>query len=92
MLFWLVQDFILILELQLENGDKLSETLAVTTYLADQKPENKLLPAFGSFERYKHLELLTFIATEIHQKYIPVFREYVNEDAKNEFRTVSHFK
>jgi len=74
--------------LVLPTGETLSETLAVTTYLADLKPELKLVPAQGSFARYKALEDLTFVATEIHQKYIPVFREFVHEDAKQQFREI----
>ncbi len=72
--------------LVLDGGASLSETLAVTTYLADTRPEAKLIPPAGSFERVKMLELQTFLATEVHQKFIPVFREYVTEDAKNRFR------
>jgi len=74
--------------LVLPTGETLSETLAVTTYLADLAPELHLIEPQGSFARYKALEDLTFVATEIHQKYIPVFREYVNEDAKNQFREI----
>ena len=43
----------------------LLEALAVTTYLADTKPEAKLIPPAGSFERVKVLQLQTFIASEI---------------------------
>lgn len=60
-----------------DDGVSLSETLAVTTYLADTKPEANLIPRAGSFERVKMLELQTFIASEVHQKFIPVFRDYV---------------
>lgn len=72
----------------LDNSKKLSETIVVSSYLADMKPEARLLPPNGTFERVKLTELLTFIATEIHQKYIPVFREYVTEYAKNKFREI----
>ncbi len=74
--------------LVLDDGASLSETLAVTTYLADTRPEAKLIPPAGTFERVKLLELQTFIATEVHQKFIPVFRDYVTEDAKDQFRAI----
>jgi glutathione S-transferase len=74
--------------LELENGIKIFETVAVTQYLAELNPESSLLPPIGSFDRIKSLELQMFIATEIHQKFIPVFRDYVSENAKNEFRNL----
>ncbi len=79
--------------LGLDDGGTLSETLAVTTYLADTKPEAKLIPPAGSFDRARMLELQTFIASEIHQKFIPVFRDFVTEEAKERFRAilVKHF-
>ncbi|MPZ32005.1 MAG: glutathione S-transferase [Rhodospirillales bacterium] len=74
--------------LVLDDGASPSETLAITTYLDDTKPEKNLIPPAGSIERVKLLELQTFITTEIHQKFIPVFRDYVTEDAKNRFRNM----
>lgn len=74
--------------LEFDDGVTLSETAAVTQYLADRKPELNLMPPAGSFERVKLVELQTFIATEIHQKFIPVFRDYVPEDAKDKFREI----
>ncbi len=74
--------------LVLDDGATLSETLAITTYLADTRPEAGLIPPAGSFARAQLLELQTFIASELHQKFIPVFREYVAEAAKDRFRAL----
>lgn len=53
--------------LQLDNGEVLTEGTAIVQYLADQKPEAKLIPKAGTWERYKAIEWLNFIATEVHK-------------------------
>lgn len=63
-----------------EQKDVLSETIVVTSYLADQHPEAGLIPARGTLERAKFDQLLTFIATEIAQKHIPLMRKLLTEE------------
>jgi glutathione S-transferase len=55
-----------------DDGKVLTETAAILQYLADQAPEKKLFPASG-WERYRALEALNFIATELHKTYGPLF-------------------
>ena len=43
----------------LDNGQPLSENVAILTYLGDQKPSKE--------DRYKSLEWLAFISTEFHK-------------------------
>ncbi|WP_395610863.1 glutathione transferase GstA [Pseudomonas sp. B22129] len=52
--------------LQLDNGQVLTEASAILQFLADQKPESGLAPAYGSWERVRLQEWLNFIASEIH--------------------------
>ncbi|MBK7535016.1 MAG: glutathione transferase GstA [Myxococcales bacterium] len=59
--------------LQLDNGELLTEGPVIVQYLADQKPGNKLLPAYGTMERYRVMEMLSYISTEIHKTYSPLF-------------------
>jgi glutathione S-transferase len=59
--------------LQLDNGESLTEGPAIVQYLADQKPQSKLMPAAGSLERYRVLEWLNFISSEIHKSFSPLF-------------------
>jgi glutathione S-transferase len=59
--------------LQLDNGEVLTEGPAVVQYLADQKPASKLAPAAGTFERYRLQEMLTYLNSEIHKTYGPMF-------------------
>ena len=53
--------------LKLESGDVLTEASVIMQYLADQRPEKKLLPPTGTWDRYKAMELLNFISSEIHK-------------------------
>ena len=58
--------------LALDDGAILTEGPAVQLYLADLKPESGLAPASG-FARYKLLEWLCFINSEIHRAFEPLF-------------------
>ena len=60
--------------LQLDNGAVLTEGAVIVQYLADLKPEKGLAPAAGTFERYRLQEWLTFINSELHKSYSPLFR------------------
>jgi glutathione S-transferase len=53
--------------LKLDNGEVLTECTAILQYVADQNPSAKLAPAQGTFEHYRMLEWLNFIATELHK-------------------------
>ena len=61
--------------LELDDGQRLTEGVAIVQYLADQKPEAKLAPKNGSFERYRLQEWLNYIATELHKGFSPLFRK-----------------
>ncbi len=54
--------------LRLDSGELLTEMSAVLQYLADRAPEKKLAPAWGTLERYRVIEWLSFVATELHKK------------------------
>ena len=58
--------------LELDNGERLSEVAVILQYIADRKP-GTLAPAFGTFERYRVMEWLNYIATEVHKQYGPLF-------------------
>lgn len=59
--------------LTLDNGDVLTEGLAVLQYIADQNPSAHLTPTPTTSEYYKHLEWLTFISTELHKRVFYTF-------------------
>src|SRR4051812_5063346 len=53
--------------LQLDNGEILTEGVAINQYLADQNPQANLVAKPGTWERYRMMEMLNYISTEIHK-------------------------
>jgi glutathione S-transferase len=72
--------------LELDDGQRLSEGPAIVQYLADQVPAKGLVPAAGTFERYRLVEWLNFISTELHKSYSPLFNPAFPEEAKAVYR------
>ena len=68
--------------LVLDDGRQLREGPAIVQYIADQAPEKQLAPVAGSFERYKLQEWLTFIGTELHKGFSPLFTPGMPEEVK----------
>ena len=60
--------------LRTDDGQIVTEVAVVCQVVADQKPDAGLIPPAGAFERYRTLEWLNFIATELHKGYSPMFR------------------
>ena len=58
--------------LELDDGQRLTEVAVILQYIADRKP-GTLAPAFGSMERYRLMEWLNFIATEVHKQFGPLW-------------------
>ncbi|WP_413574721.1 glutathione transferase GstA [Bdellovibrio sp. HCB290] len=73
--------------LQLPNGHLMTEGAVILQWIADQVPEKNLLPKFGTMERYKAMEWLNFIATEIHKGLGSLFGGAVmNEETKEQIK------
>ena len=68
--------------LELDNGDRLREGPAIVQYIADQVPDKQLAPANGTLARYRLQEWLTFIGTELHKGFSPLFNPATPEDYK----------
>lgn len=68
--------------LQLDDGQVLTEGPAIVQYLADQKPESGLAPRAGTLERYRLMEMLNFISTELHKNFTPLFNPSTSPDWK----------
>ena len=58
-----------------DDGETLTEAAVVLQYLADLAPQAELLPAPGSFARYRALEALNFVATELHKGFGPLWKD-----------------
>ncbi|SDD26513.1 glutathione S-transferase [Variovorax sp. CF079] len=73
--------------LELDDGTRLREGPAIVQYIADLAPNKNLAPASGTLSRYRLQEWLTFIGTEMHKTYSPMFNPNMPEEAKAIFRT-----
>jgi glutathione S-transferase len=72
--------------LELDDGTRLREGPAIVQYIADQVPTKYLAPANGTLPRYRLQEWLTFIGTELHRGFSPLFNAQMPEEAKKIFR------
>jgi glutathione S-transferase len=72
--------------LELDDGARLREGPAIVQYLADLAPTKNLAPANGTLQRYRLQEWLTFIGTEIHRSYSPLFNPAMPEEGKQIYR------
>ncbi len=59
--------------LELDNGERLTENVAILQWIADHAPKKNLAPTYGTQERYHLIEWLGFISTEIHKTFSPLF-------------------
>jgi glutathione S-transferase len=67
---------------RLDDGQVMTEVATLLQYLADQKPQSNLIPAFGTPERYRAMEWLNFIGSEIHKGFGPLWDPKISADAK----------
>lgn len=72
--YWAVNPKGYVPAMELDNGELLTEGPTIVQYLADRKPDAKLLPPAGTMERYRVQEMLGYINSEIHKTYSPLFR------------------
>jgi glutathione S-transferase len=68
--------------LKLASGEVLTEGVAIVQYIADLRPNLRLAPAAGSFERVRLQEWLNFIATELHKGLGPFFLRGATDELK----------
>lgn len=69
--------------LELDDGTRLREGPAIVQYVADQVPQKNLAPANGTLARYRLQEWLTFIGTELHKGFSPLFNPAMPQEAKD---------
>ena len=71
--------------LELDNGEVLTENSVVLQYLGDRAGSD-VLPGLGNFRRYRVLEMVNFITTEVHKSFAPLFNRDAGEETKHLFR------
>lgn len=68
----------------LKNNQNLTENAIIIQYLADTYKADNLLPAMGDFKRYKVLEWVNYMATEVHKSFGPLFNPLLAEPIKED--------
>ena len=68
--------------LELDDGTRLREGPAIVQYIADQVPLKMLAPQNGTLQRYRLQEWLSFIGTELHKGFSPLFNPATPEEYK----------
>ena len=68
--------------LQLDDGEVLTEGPAITQYLADKHAPGTLASASGTVERARVNGHLTFIGTELHKGFGPLFNPAITPEAR----------
>ena len=80
--------------LALDSGELVTEGPVIVQMIADKAAGKNLAPARDSTERYKLLEWLNYITTELHKNFGPMFSPVLADDAKAFFkdRVMGKFK
>jgi glutathione S-transferase len=73
--------------LELADGQRLSEGPVIVQYIADQVPASHLAPPAGTMARYRLMEWLNFITSELHKGFSPLFNPATPEEYKQLART-----
>ncbi len=68
------------------DGELVTEGPVIVQMIADQAKDKKLAPPRDSAERYKLLEWLGYISTELHKNFGPLFSPALADEAKPFFR------
>jgi len=68
--------------LQLDSGEVLTENAVILQYLGDRAAWPEVLPPLGSFSRYRVLELVNFITTELHKRFGFLFKPEATDEFK----------
>ena len=71
--------------LELDDGERLSEGPAILQYIADHAPASGLAPAAGTMARYRLMEWLNFLTSELHKGFSPLFNPKMPLEAKEIF-------
>src|SRR6266550_305369 len=68
--------------LRLEDGSVLTEAGVCVQYVGDLAPQTDLTPIAGTMGRYRLMEWINFISTEIHKTFGPLFDPSVSDEGR----------
>jgi glutathione S-transferase len=72
--------------IRFEDGEVMTEVATLVQMLADKKPEAQLAPKLGTPERYRVMEWLTFVSSELHKGFAPLWYPNTNEETKTQIK------
>lgn len=80
--------------LQLDNEQVLTEGPVILQYLADQMPDKSIVPLAGSMARYRVMEWLNYIASDLQKGFAPLFNPETSDAIRITVHAnlVTHFK
>jgi glutathione S-transferase len=68
--------------IELDNGEVLTENAVILQYIADRSGSPEVLPSVGNFRRYRVLEAVNFITTELHKRFGFLFHPEASDEMK----------
>jgi glutathione S-transferase len=74
--------------LELDSGDVLAENAVILQYLGDRSSIGEVLPPLGQFRRYRVLEWVNYITTELHKSFAPLFKPNAGDETKQLYREI----
>lgn len=69
--------------LELDDGQIITENTVIQQFLADKVKAFHLLPAVNELKRYRVLEWLNYVSTELHKGCSPFFNPAIPDEIKN---------
>lgn len=70
--------------IRLDNGEVITENQVILQYLTDTTPGQKMLAAVGDLKRYRTLEWLNYISTELHKSFGLLFNPNIPQELKSD--------
>ena len=68
--------------LEMDSGEVLTENAVILQYLGDRSGLGEILPPLGNFSRYRVLEWVNYITTELHKSFGPLFSPDAGDEVK----------
>jgi len=73
--------------LKLNDGEVLTESASILQYIADKYPEKNLSPAPTTLERTRMHEYLSYVGSELHKSFSPLFKSASTVEQKMAAKT-----
>lgn len=74
--------------LELDDGQRITEGPIIAQFIADQANRQDLMPAAGSMARYRVMEWQSYITSELHKSFSPLFNPALDAAAKAVFAAI----